>query len=111
MNESFRILDKQILSLHQSGIYFTYEELLLITKSLELSISATSKERLIKSLVEEAIKSEKTEKLKEELQKVALKRAEVYKNIFNDSSCSSVPLWSKKIDGFIEFLERLEERG
>ncbi|MFW5990561.1 MAG: hypothetical protein ACOCP1_04070 [Campylobacterales bacterium] len=111
MNDSFRTLDKQVLSLYQSVIYFTYEELLSITKSLELSISSTSKERLIKSLVEEAIKSEKTDELKTELQKVALKRYEAYKRALEISNCSSVELWTQKIDGFIKFLDRLEKRG
>lgn len=111
MNESFRVLDKQLLSLRDSGVYFTYEELLSIAKALELSISATSKERLIKSIVEESIKSEKTDKLKTELQKVALKRDEAYKRALEMSSCSSIELWTQKIDEFIKFLDRLEERG
>jgi len=105
----FKTLNREVLALELSGIYFSSEEIFSICNNLNLDIVMGVREDTLKELFEKASKKNLAEELKNELLKIAQDRVLQYQNILSKEYCENIDKLLFKSKEFITFLKEVKE--
>ena len=96
----FAILEGQLLTLYKSAVYFTNHDFVTIGEKLGIKLPYKNRDLILKMLLQEAEKSDKSNQLLEELLQILHSRKESYINLGNNFTrlIPTIKVWLQKIN-------------